>query len=31
VHVAGSLIYVLEYTRPTRFKEQAGWLPGWII
>ena len=31
VHVAGGRIYVLEYTRPTRFKEQAGWLPGRII
>lgn len=31
VHVAGGKIYVLEYTRPTSFKEQAGWLPGRII
>jgi len=31
VHVAGGRIYVLEYTRPTNFKEQAGWLPGRII
>jgi hypothetical protein len=31
VHVAGGKIYVLEYTRPTRFKEQVGWLPGRII
>ncbi len=31
VHVAAGKIYVLEYTRPTSFKEQAGWLPGRII
>lgn len=31
LHVAGSKLYVLEYTRPTSFKQQAGWLPGRII
>lgn len=31
LHVASGKLYVLEYTRPTSFKEQAGWLPGRII
>ena len=31
VHVAGKKIYVLEYTRPTDFKSQMGWLPGRIL
>ena len=31
VHVAGKKIYVLEYTRPTDFKGQMGWLPGRIL
>jgi glucose/arabinose dehydrogenase/mono/diheme cytochrome c family protein len=31
LHVAGGKIYVLEYTRPTRFKDQPGWLPGRIL
>ena len=31
VHVIGKKIYVLEYTRPTDFKSQMGWLPGRIL
>ena len=32
VHLAGKgRIYVLEYTRPTDFKSQVGWLPGRIL
>lgn len=31
LHLAGGRIYVLEYTRPTNFRDQAGWLPGRII
>ena len=31
VHIAGGKIYVLEYTRPTNFKDGKGWLPGRIL
>ncbi len=32
IHLAGKgRIYILEYTRPTDFKTQAGWLPGRIL
>jgi glucose/arabinose dehydrogenase/mono/diheme cytochrome c family protein len=31
VHVAGGKIYVLEYTRPTDFKNGLGWLPGRLL
>ena len=29
--VAPGTLYILEYTRPTNFKEQVGWLPGRIL
>lgn len=32
VHLApGGRAFILEYTRPTNFKDQAGWLPGRVI
>jgi glucose/arabinose dehydrogenase/mono/diheme cytochrome c family protein len=31
LHLAGGKLYVLEYTRPTNFKEGRGWLPGRIL
>lgn len=31
LHVAGGRLYVMEYTRPTNFKDQRGWLPGRIL
>ncbi len=31
LHLAGGRIYVLEYTRPSNFKEGRGWLPGRIL
>lgn len=31
VQVVGRKILVLEYTRPTNFKDQRGWLPGRIL
>jgi glucose/arabinose dehydrogenase/mono/diheme cytochrome c family protein len=31
LHLAGGKLYVLEYTRPTNFKDGRGWLPGRIL
>ncbi|MSU35373.1 MAG: c-type cytochrome [Pedosphaera sp.] len=31
IHMAGGRIYILEYTRPTTFKDQRGWLPGRVL
>jgi glucose/arabinose dehydrogenase len=31
LHLSGGKIYVMEYTRPTNFKDQRGWLPGRIL
>ena len=31
LHLAGGRLYILEYTRPTNFKEGRGWLPGRIL
>ena len=31
LHIAGGKIYILEYTRPTNFKDGKGWLPGRIL
>lgn len=31
LHLAGGKLYVLEYTRPTDFKNGKGWLPGRIL
>ncbi|HTI72640.1 MAG TPA: c-type cytochrome [Candidatus Limnocylindria bacterium] len=31
IHMAGGKLFILEYTRPTTFKDGKGWLPGRIL